>query len=90
MSLCDRCRFRLNTWSEELRIDYNGCGILLNPDKIVQKILNYNDEKLLTDYLFSIIDIDQISFGWVTDGKMAINDQLIVKDVNDCKKFLMR
>ena len=68
----------MNPWSESLREEYDGCCLLM-----LEKHKGGIEESEIFDY----IDVDQVSLGWVTNGYMATNDQLLLKDVKDCKKY---
>ena len=77
-TLCKTCRNHMNPWSESLREEYDGCCLLM-----LGKAQGGIEESEIFDY----IDVDQVSLGWVTNGHMATNDQLLLKDVKDCKKY---
>jgi hypothetical protein len=67
-----------------LRDSYNGCGFLISgPDKH----LPLDDVEDINTFLFSNININEIGFGWVTNGKIATNDQPIVQNVQECKLY---
>lgn len=87
MGICDGCIFHADTWSEELRKEYNGCTIFLI-EKVSPMIEQFRrdfeyDEQIIFDY----IDVPQVGFGWIKTNVMAVNDQLIVKDVIKCAFF---
>ena len=84
MSLCETCYYKMLTWSEELRDKYNGCGILLL-EKHLGGIEIENEQDI-----FNIIDAEQIAFGWITNGRIATNDQLIIKNCISCKKYISK
>lgn len=73
-SICDNCSYKLQTWSEDLREEYRGCGYFLENDGCSL----YNS---ITDY----IEADEIATGWICNGKMAFNNQLITKNTRSCK-----
>lgn len=88
-SICKDCRYRMNIWAESLREEYNGCGILLDDNfhEIHTLYLNEPTENEINEYLFNMFNIDSFGFGWITNCKMAFNDQPIVQNVTKCKNY---
>ena len=76
MSICSLCDRKMNTWAESLRKERNGCSLLLEEINVTEKDINYRN-----------IDCEEIDFGWITNGKMVYNKQIIVKNVRKCKYF---
>ena len=74
--ICLSCHRRLHTWSENLRESYNGCNLFL-------------DEKITcsVDSITDGIKAEVIALGWVGNGVMAFNNQLIVRNATHCTYF---
>lgn len=74
MQLCKYCANMLRPWSVDLtQRGFHGCNILMH----ARAPSNYQD-------LIYMIDADDIGLGWVTNGAMATNSQLLVKNVRRC------
>ncbi len=76
-SLCNGCKNRLDTWAETLRNDHNGCNLCMRED-------------FTEDDICDTIDAEFIGLGWVTNGRMATNFQIITKGTRNCSKFMAR
>lgn len=77
MSLCLKCRRRMKPWSKELEGIWEGCNILM--DNIADRI----SEKQLIEN----IDCYEMAYGWVTNGIVATNEQLMTKGTTKCLYF---
>ena len=76
-TICTNCSRRLHTWSKTLREDYNGCNILMDEH------LNVSVADLSSPH--TPINAETIALGWVSNGYMATNEQLIVRNVVTCE-----
>lgn len=74
-TICDNCRYKLKTWSEELREEYRGCGFFLKDDA----------PEISDDMLVNYVDAEVVAKGWICNGVMAFNNQLITKNTRSCK-----
>ena len=77
MSLCLKCRRRLKPWAKSYEGVWEGCNIFM--DNIADRI----SEKQLIDN----IDCSEMGYGWVTNGRVATNEQLLTKDTTKCLYF---
>ena len=77
MSKCDSCKNKLRTWSEALREEYRGCNLLLKEAS----------EDLTEETISENIESEVLGFGWVSNGHMAFNDQIITKNTTCCKYY---
>lgn len=83
-TLCDGCRFKALTWSEELtEKGFIGCAIMLDPHISLEDKIK--DEQDWFDY----IDTPAIGFGWIEIGGMCYNEQPILMngDVKKCSFY---
>jgi len=80
-SICDECKRKRETCSDILKSkNYNGCSVLLSPEK----------EGMSNNDIVNNINADKIAKGWIINGLMRINYQLIVKNVNHCEFFISK
>ena len=74
MSLCKQCRYRLDTWAESLRDTWDGCGKGLEFEGDINKFIDG-------------IQCSDVALGWITNGKMAFNEQVLTQKVKKCEYF---
>ena len=76
-SICTNCRRHLKAWSEERRAEWKGCNLLLDEHSGVD-----DPEKTGND-----IFCKEMAMGWVINGVMAINYQILTKGTTKCRYF---
>lgn len=80
-SICLSCSYYMGPWAETLRKDWCGCGLLLLVNKDT-------DEEIVKEFEIPyIITAKEIGIGWVTNGTMAYNEQILTKETTECKKY---
>ena len=75
-SMCTKCKYKCLPWSESLRDQWVGCGVTLTgttPPRV--------------DDVINGIEAKTVAMGWVTNGIMAFNDQILTEDTRSCDFF---
>ena len=77
MSMCDTCASKLKPWAESLRAEFSGCNLLL---------LETNEGRSIEE-LAQGIKAEVVGEGWVSNGIMAFNFQILTKNVSSCLHY---
>ena len=77
MSICKNCRRRLKPWAKEFEGIWEGCNLLLDEHTTITS----------AQEAVYAIDCEQMATGWITDGHMAFNDQILTKGTTKCRYF---
>jgi hypothetical protein len=76
-SICTNCQRHLKAWAESRRPAWKGCNLLLDEHSGVD-----DPEKTGND-----IFCEEMAMGWVTNGGMAFNYQILNKGTTKCRYF---
>ena len=77
MSICKNCRRRLKPWAKEFEGIWEGCNLLLDEYSGVES----------AEVAVNNVDCEEMATGWVTNGTMAFNYQILTKGTTKCPYF---
>jgi len=83
MSICKTCRYEMKAWAKQFREKWIGCGVLVSGE------YRELDHASVEDTAYKI-DAKQVAVGWISNGKMAFNDQILTEGTRRCPFFRAR
>lgn len=77
MSICKNCRRRAKPWAKEFEGIWEGCNLLLDEYSGVES----------AEVAVNNVDCEEMATGWITNGVMAFNYQILTKGTTKCRYF---